>query len=135
MAPEQALGGRDEPGGRLVRVGVILFRALSARLPFGGRLGALMVKARLTPQPPSKLRPGSAGDLERPRKRLFASDPRSAVGPCDPRVLGVAAALRCVSPRSSARRSSGAIASSRARAGRCAAAEQSRRAGRRVLAR
>ena len=59
MAPEQALGRRDDPRSDLFALGVVLYEIATGSLPFGSPQHLRAVKARLwrDPVPPRRLRP------------------------------------------------------------------------------
>ena len=78
MAPGQA-GGARPPDGRsdLDALGGVAYYLLTGRAPFAGAgvLQVLIAHARGPVVPPSRLRPGVPGDLERVVLRCLAKDP------------------------------------------------------------
>ncbi len=76
MAPEQAASDDIGPPADWYAVGVLLYEALTGRLPFEGTpLEIFMRKQRDEPLPPSQLAPGVPEDLERLAMRLLRFEP------------------------------------------------------------
>ena len=77
MAPEQASAeGEPRPASDLYAVGVLLFEALTGRLPFTGSLFTILIdKNRKDPPRPSDLAANVPEDLERLCLDLLARDP------------------------------------------------------------
>lgn len=78
MAPEQAIGSRVGPEADWYSVGVMLYEALAARLPFDGTaLQVLMAKQDQTPAAPQAVRAGSTSvaDLEALCAQLLHKEP------------------------------------------------------------
>ncbi|HXU70501.1 MAG TPA: AAA family ATPase [Polyangia bacterium] len=75
MAPEQAHGARVGPAADWYAAGVVLFEALTGRLPFDGApLQVLLDKQRREPTPPSELA-DVPDDLDALARALLATDP------------------------------------------------------------
>lgn len=81
MAPEQARGEPLDAAADWYAVGVMLYEALTGRLPFDGRpLEVLAKKVAEDPPPPSTHTLGIPHDLERACLSLLARDPRERGG-------------------------------------------------------
>jgi hypothetical protein len=78
MPPEQAMGDAIDAASDLFSVGVMLFEALSGRLPFDPhtRLTDLMFGGRQPPPSPDALGPDAPGDLAALAVELLRPDPR-----------------------------------------------------------
>jgi tetratricopeptide (TPR) repeat protein len=86
MAPEQAELGPVTPAADWYAVGVVLFEALTGRLPFeGGAMDMLLQKRSGVPRRPSELVKGVAADLDALCFALLAADPHER--PTGPEVL------------------------------------------------
>jgi hypothetical protein len=77
MAPEQAAGRQIGPAADWYGVGVVLYRALTGRLPYtGSRLEVLTRKQQVDPVPPKTIDPQVPDDLNRMCLDLMCIDPR-----------------------------------------------------------
>jgi hypothetical protein len=80
MSPEQAAGTNIGPASDLYSVGVILYQALTGRLPLSdgrNKLQLLVAKREETVTPPRELVPGTPADLDALCVRLLAFDPQA----------------------------------------------------------
>ena len=91
MAPEQAAGGRLTPAADWYAVGVVLYQALTGRLPFWGpELRVLVDKQQQPPPSPRTIVPSVPDDLESLCLELLQPDPaRRLAGDAVLRRLGV----------------------------------------------
>lgn len=90
MAPEQAEGAATTPSSDLYSLGVMLFEALTGRLPFEGHMGAVLAAKQRDEAPPvrsfSNDAPRDLADLcdallqREPERRLDAESVRSKLG-------------------------------------------------------
>jgi serine/threonine protein kinase len=78
MAPEQAAVHRLSPAADWYSVGVVLYQALTGRLPFVGSPQEILArKARTEPVPPSEFRAGVPRDLDALCQALLKRDPEA----------------------------------------------------------
>ena len=93
MAPEQARGLPAEPAADWYSVGVVLYRALTGRLPFLGSARDILTAKQSTPVlPPRVMAPEVSRDLEELCLALLATDPATRAGGADLlRLAGLAA--------------------------------------------
>ena len=78
MAPEQCRGDRPSPAADLYAVGVMLYEALTGRVPFEGpTLRVLVEKQEYDPAPPRALVPSVPKDLDALCVDLLARDPQA----------------------------------------------------------
>ncbi len=77
MAPEQAVGRDLGPAADWYSVGVLLYEALTGRLPHTGitALELMMKKQEVTPLPPREVAPGVPDDLDELCVELLRTDP------------------------------------------------------------
>jgi serine/threonine protein kinase len=76
MAPEQVVSGEVGPAADWYAVGVLLYRALTSRLPFSGDMtDMLMRKQHLSPASPTELGLRVPADLEELCMQLLSVDP------------------------------------------------------------
>ncbi|RMH44831.1 MAG: serine/threonine-protein kinase PknK [Deltaproteobacteria bacterium] len=100
MAPEQAAGRPVTPAADWYAVGVVLYRAMTGRLPYtGSRMEILLRKQQVAPPPPGAVLGGIPPELDDLCVRLLAIDPsRRATGRDILATLGVDAKVT-VAPR------------------------------------
>ena len=75
MAPEQGDGGRESPATDWYSVGVMVYQALTGRLPHEGPWPQILLEKRTPPRPPSTLAWDAAPDLCELCARLLEPDP------------------------------------------------------------
>jgi serine/threonine protein kinase len=81
MAPEQALSESVGPEADWYAVGVILYQALTGRLPFvGPPQKVIAVKQAVTVTPPGQISPGIPPELDRLCTELLSIDPKARPG-------------------------------------------------------
>jgi hypothetical protein len=100
MAPEQAAGKPLTPASDWYSVGVLLYRALTGRLPHSGaRFDVMIAKQTADPTPPGELNPRAPGDLCALCQGLLRRDPEARpTGEEVLRRLGAAPALGGAGP-------------------------------------
>ena len=78
MAPEQTTSDTVTPAADWYSVGVVLYEALTGRVPFSGPIGEVIeAKLHRTPPHPAELAPGVPDDLADLCMRLLQRDPRA----------------------------------------------------------
>jgi eukaryotic-like serine/threonine-protein kinase len=141
MAPEQAFGFPASPASDFYGMGVMLFEALTGRLPFKGQLGEILVakqhEAGLLPQLRASGAPGDLAELcfallskraeARPTARQMLQSPALAAS------SALAAEAPGTAPASTRRQARPALLGRSAELGVLAAAERDAAAGRPVL--
>ncbi len=76
MAPEQATATRSHPSSDWYAFGVVLFEALSGRLPFPGNTASVLLEKRMSQAPPVlDIVPGADRELSRLAMALLERDP------------------------------------------------------------
>ncbi len=84
MAPEQARGLPAEPAADWYSVGVVLYRALTGRLPFLGSARDILTAKQSTPVlPPRVIAPEVSRELEELCLALLATEPATRAGGAD----------------------------------------------------
>ncbi len=84
VAPEQGWGAQPDPAADWYSVGIMLYEALTGRLPFAGPLARVLVdKSRVIPPAPRTLAPDVPEDLDALTMALLDPEPARRPGPDD----------------------------------------------------